>query len=272
MDEYTRPREGSPPQSTERWVEWEDPGQGYGYVVVPKAVQRDRRLSRHARFLYELILGYAWDDPTAHPGQDRLCADMGCKDVQLRKYLDELKAAGLLTWRRRGLGLTNLYTIRRVPIAPSTNGPETPKRGYQETTERGSPDPPDQGSNVVTDDEDSGNQDSVMEEGQVDPTVLQTLIVLESIKGFPKDRTKTVPALVDIVTDYPLVDPLRLAKKFKTYNIERPYKRHLSGFRNWMEREAKPSRGSSGGSRRRGGQDSGRADYANTENDLLGGL
>lgn len=123
--------------SAEPWVEWEDQGQRKGYTEFPKVVQFDRSLSRHARFLYSLLLGYAWQDEECFPGQETLMLDMGCKDEQLRKYMIELRDAGLVTWKRRGQGKPNLYTIKSLSKTRERGGPETPKRGVQKTPKSG---------------------------------------------------------------------------------------------------------------------------------------
>lgn len=137
MSNGTQP--GTSGSGNERWVVWEDVGQKQGYTVFPKVVQFNRNLSRHARFLYSLLIGYAWDDEECFPGQDTLMADMGCKHEQLKKYMIELRDAGLIAWKRRGQGKPNLYTIKSLAKleSPEELFPESPKKGIQEDPKEG---------------------------------------------------------------------------------------------------------------------------------------
>jgi hypothetical protein len=94
--------------SEDRWAIFDSDLFGEGYTSFPKAVQFDGSLSDRARFLYSLILSYAWDNPYAFPGRKRLCEDMGCNQDYLSKFLDELEDVWIKR-RRRGQGKTNLY-------------------------------------------------------------------------------------------------------------------------------------------------------------------
>lgn len=46
-----------------------------GYVQLPKQVLYARNLSRNAKLLYTVLLGYAWQDQHCFPGYQRLCAE-----------------------------------------------------------------------------------------------------------------------------------------------------------------------------------------------------
>lgn len=120
--------------SDERWALFEDAGMAEGFTQVPNIIIRNPELSMSAKYLYGLLLSYAWEDPYAFPGQKRLKRDCGVKKVDtLRPYLYELKDAEVLDIRRRGQGKTNVYTFKALVVKPSTGGSETRSTGFQET-------------------------------------------------------------------------------------------------------------------------------------------
>ncbi len=89
----------------------EDQSLRYGFVQLPKQVLWAANLSRDAKLLYAVLLGYAWQEASCFPGYDRLSLDMGATRKIVRKYMQELEAIGLVAQKRRGLGLTNLYRL-----------------------------------------------------------------------------------------------------------------------------------------------------------------
>ncbi|MBA4117259.1 MAG: helix-turn-helix domain-containing protein, partial [Rubrobacter sp.] len=89
----------------------EDQSLRYGFVQLPKQVLWAGNLSRDAKLLYAVLLGYAWQEASCFPGYDRLSLDMGATRKIVRKYMQELEAIGLVAQKRRGLGLTNLYRL-----------------------------------------------------------------------------------------------------------------------------------------------------------------
>jgi hypothetical protein len=50
-----------------------------GFVQLPKAVLYARHLSRDAKLLYAVLLGYAWQEQRCFPGYQRLCADLAAR-------------------------------------------------------------------------------------------------------------------------------------------------------------------------------------------------
>ena len=90
----------------------EDQTLRYGFVQLPKQILYARNLSRDAKLLYAVLLGYAWQEGRCFPGYHRLCEDMGASENMVRKYMRELEAVNLLRQKRRGLGKTNIYTLR----------------------------------------------------------------------------------------------------------------------------------------------------------------
>ena len=89
----------------------EDKSLKYGFVQLPKQLLYARNLSRDAKILYAILLGYAWQEDRCFPGYRRLCFDMQASENMVRKYMRELEAVGLLSQKRRGLGKTNIYTL-----------------------------------------------------------------------------------------------------------------------------------------------------------------
>ena len=116
-----------------------------GFVQLPKLILYARNISRDAKLLYAILLGYAWQELRCFPGYSRLCQDMGASENAVRKYMRELEAAGLLHQRRRGLGKTNVYTLtdlRTAKIEVQEPQPaRTAKSAVQDRAEIAAPDP-----------------------------------------------------------------------------------------------------------------------------------
>src|SRR5829696_8738803 len=79
-----------------------------GFIQLPKLILYARNISRDAKMLYAILLGYAWQEGRCFPGYARLCFDMGASENSVRQYMRELEKVGLLSQRRRGLGKTNI--------------------------------------------------------------------------------------------------------------------------------------------------------------------
>lgn len=95
----------------------EDQSLRYGFVQLPKQVLWASNLSRDAKLLYAVLLGYAWQEASCFPGYDRLSLDMGATRKIVRKYMQELEGVGLIAQKRRGLGRTNLYRLPDLRLA-----------------------------------------------------------------------------------------------------------------------------------------------------------
>ncbi len=89
-----------------------DPVVRDGFTQVPNFILRDPSLTLGAKMTYAMFLSYAWNDDYCFPGQERLAKDIGVVERSVRTYLNELKACGLLEVKQRGLGKTNLYTLK----------------------------------------------------------------------------------------------------------------------------------------------------------------
>ena len=83
----------------------------HGFTQIPNYVLRDGRLSFGARLSYAILLAYAWQEGSCFPGQERMARDLGVSRQSVSEFLRELRRAGYIDWRRRGLGRTNVYTI-----------------------------------------------------------------------------------------------------------------------------------------------------------------
>jgi len=95
----------------------DDQSMRYGFVQLPKQVLWASNISRDAKLLYAVLLGYAWQEGSCFPGYDRLSLDMGATRKIVRKYMQELEGVGLIAQKRRGLGLTNLYRLPDLRLA-----------------------------------------------------------------------------------------------------------------------------------------------------------
>lgn len=88
-----------------------DPTLRRGFTSVPNKVLFATGLSMAAKCLYSILLAFAWQEDECFPGQERLAEAAGCTDRTVRKYLEELKYFGLVSWVQRGLNQTNIYYI-----------------------------------------------------------------------------------------------------------------------------------------------------------------
>lgn len=114
----------------------EDPLLAHGFVLLPKRILYARNLSRDAKLLYAVLLGYAWQEHRCWPGYTRLCHDLDASENMVRKYMRELEAVHLLSQHRRGLGKSNMYTLhdlRTAQIAvqdPHKNAVQEPQESH----------------------------------------------------------------------------------------------------------------------------------------------
>ena len=103
----------------ERDIIVEDPTLAAGFTQIPNALLRRADLSQGAKVAYMMLLSYSWQEGSCFPGQERLARDMGAGERSVRTYLQELQARGLITIRRRGLNLTNVYILHQFGSANS---------------------------------------------------------------------------------------------------------------------------------------------------------
>jgi hypothetical protein len=96
---------------TGKIVRFEDDFMALGFTMVPNAVLLNGRLSNGAVRLYAQLAFYARQSDECWPGQARLANMMGASDRTIRTYLRELETVGLVKTQRRGLRMTNVYTL-----------------------------------------------------------------------------------------------------------------------------------------------------------------
>jgi len=92
------------------------------------------------------LLSYAWGKDRCFPGQETLAHDVGAGKRSVIRYLQELQEVGLLEIKRRGLGLTNVYILKKIAVTsrsakmalqemPKTTPPEMPEWHSEEYKE-----------------------------------------------------------------------------------------------------------------------------------------
>ncbi len=86
-----------------------------GFGVVPFSILKNPKIPSYLKAVYILLLSYAWYDAECFPGQQRLGNELGLTIVAINRQLKELKKLGLLDWKRRGLGKTNIYYLLEIP-------------------------------------------------------------------------------------------------------------------------------------------------------------
>ncbi len=95
----------------------EGPALQRGFVQLPKLVLYAQHLSRDAKLLYAVLLGYAWQEQRCFPGYQRLCADLDASENAVRTWMRELEDSHLISQRRRGQGRTNIYIFHDLRTA-----------------------------------------------------------------------------------------------------------------------------------------------------------
>lgn len=88
-----------------------DPVAQGGFTMVPNFILRHPDLSIGAKMAYAMFLSYAWHNDHCYPGQERLAQDMGMSRPSVSAFINQLEESGFISVERRGLGLTNVYTI-----------------------------------------------------------------------------------------------------------------------------------------------------------------
>ena len=114
-------------ESREPHVIIEDETLAQGFTQIPNGVLRRSDLQPGAKLTYMVLLSYAWQKNHAYPGQESLARDMGVSERSVITYLKQLQESGLVTVRRRGLGMTNLYIINRIPRSEKSADQEVKK-------------------------------------------------------------------------------------------------------------------------------------------------
>lgn len=82
---------------------------GDGFTPFPKSIQLNPALSIQARFLYGILLSFAWEKKYCFPGIEQLKQIMNLSQPRINIYLNELEKAGVIFVE------TNLYVFREIP-------------------------------------------------------------------------------------------------------------------------------------------------------------
>ena len=93
-------------------LETHDPVVADGFTQVPNFVLKNKDLSVGEKMTFAMFLSYAWHNESCFPGQDKLAADIGVTRQSVNTFVKGLEKKGFLTIKRRGLGKTNIYTLR----------------------------------------------------------------------------------------------------------------------------------------------------------------
>ena len=101
-------------------LEAPNPVTAEGFTQVPNFILRSATLSMGAKLTYAMFLSYAWHNDLCFPGQEKLAEAIGVSRQSVGTFIRELEREELVRVKRRGLGKTNLYTIRfRAQRKPS---------------------------------------------------------------------------------------------------------------------------------------------------------
>lgn len=93
-------------------LEAPNPVMAEGFTQVPNFILRSPTLSMGAKLTYAMFLSYAWNNEFCFPGQEKLAEAIGVSRQSVGAFIQELERDGIVQVKRRGLGMTNLYTIR----------------------------------------------------------------------------------------------------------------------------------------------------------------
>ena len=93
-------------------LETNDPVVADGFTQVPNFILKNDSLTVGEKITFAMFLTYAWNNDKVFPGQERLAKDIGVTRMSVSTFIKGLEKKGFLTIQRRGLGMTNIYTLR----------------------------------------------------------------------------------------------------------------------------------------------------------------
>ena len=93
-------------------LETNDPVVADGFTQVPNFILKNALLTVGEKITFAMFLSYAWHNNQVFPGQERLANDIGVTRMSVNTFIKGLEKKGFLTIQRRGLGKTNIYTLR----------------------------------------------------------------------------------------------------------------------------------------------------------------
>ena len=93
-------------------LETNDPVVAGGFTQVPNFILKNKQLTIGEKMTFAMFLSYAWHNQSCFPGQEKLAEDIGVTRQSVNTFIKGLERKGFLTIKRRGLGKTNIYTLR----------------------------------------------------------------------------------------------------------------------------------------------------------------
>jgi biotin operon repressor len=93
-------------------LETHDPVVADGFTQVPNFILKNKQLTVGEKITFAMFLSYAWNNERCFPGQEKLAEDIGVTRQSVNTFVKGLEKKGFLTIKRRGLGKTNIYTLR----------------------------------------------------------------------------------------------------------------------------------------------------------------
>jgi biotin operon repressor len=93
-------------------LETSDPVVADGFTQVPNFILKNDALTVGEKITFAMFLTYAWNNDKVFPGQERLAKDIGVTRRSVNTFIKGLEKKGFLTIQRRGLGKTNIYTLK----------------------------------------------------------------------------------------------------------------------------------------------------------------
>ncbi len=89
-----------------------DPVVADGFTQVPNFILKNSNLTVGEKMTFAMFLSYAWHNDSCFPGQEKLASDIGAGVRSVNRFIKGLEKKGFLTIKRRGLGKTNMYTLK----------------------------------------------------------------------------------------------------------------------------------------------------------------
>ena len=83
-----------------------------GFTQVPNFILKNSNLTVGEKMAFAMFLSYAWHNDSCFPGQEKLVSDIGAGVRSVNRFIKGLEKKGFLTIKRRGLGKTNMYTLK----------------------------------------------------------------------------------------------------------------------------------------------------------------
>lgn len=92
------------------------------YTIIPNEVLGASQLSMQARYLLCVLLRYCGQDEWCYPSQETLAHEVGCSARYIRRLLEELIHASVITKTRRGFNKSNTYKVARSFVVNRNGG------------------------------------------------------------------------------------------------------------------------------------------------------